>query len=93
MLDCLDYVTFDSGPGQMMLKAVKFFSECDPDNLNPLSIKEKVQRLMNLYEDGEKRLKANREKDLGRYREKFSLFLQGTNFSVTPETQRSLHLA
>ena len=32
MLDWLDYVTFDSGPGQMMLRAVAFFQEFEPGN-------------------------------------------------------------
>ena len=90
MLDCLDYVTFDSGPGQMMLRAVKFFNEYDPKKVKPLDIKQKAQRLMDLYEDGERRLKANREKDLARYRHEFGIFMAGKDFSVTPATQRSL---
>ena len=93
MFDWLEYVTFDSGPGQMMLKAVPFFSEYDPSKLKSLDFKQKAQQLMNLYEDGEKRLRANREKDLGKYRRKFDLFLKVQDFSVTPETQGSLNLA
>lgn len=31
MLDYLEYVTFDSGPGQIMLKAASFFRYYDPD--------------------------------------------------------------
>jgi len=54
MLDWLDYVTFDSGPGQMMLKAVRFFAEYDKREAKTLDIKAKVQKLMDLYEDGER---------------------------------------
>ncbi|MGO8751601.1 MAG: hypothetical protein ACLQNE_37140 [Thermoguttaceae bacterium] len=92
MLDCMDYVTFDSGPGQMMLKAVKFFTGCDPDTLPSLSIREKAQRLMDLLEDGEKRLKVNREKDLDRVRKSFMAFMEQGEFAVTQFTQRGLHL-
>jgi hypothetical protein len=92
MLDWLDYVTFDSGPGQMMLKAVKFFNEFDPANTKPKPIKDKVKRLMDLYEDGERRLKENREKDLADYRRQFLSFMADRDFVVTPETQESLNL-
>ena len=92
MLDWLDYVTFDSGPGQMMLKAVKFFHEFDPKNVKPLSITDKVRRLMALYEDGERRLKENRERDLEFYRQEFAAYMANKDFGVTPETQKSLLL-
>lgn len=92
MLDWLDYVSFDSGPGQMMLRAVKFFNEYDPKKIGALDIKAKVQKLMDLYEDGERRLKLNRESDLNRYRQEFSTFMASGDFVVTPETQRSLML-
>jgi hypothetical protein len=93
MLDWLDYVTFDSGPGQMMLKAVKFFTQYDPKTVIHLDIKQKAQRLMDLYEDGERRLKVNREKGLLHYRHEFDIFMAGNDFSVTLATQRSLRLA
>ncbi len=92
MLDWLDYVTFDSGPGQMMLRAVKFFKEFDPKNVVKADIGAKVQRLMDLYEDGERRLRTSRERDLGRYRERFQQFKALKEFVVTPDTQRSLRL-
>ena len=92
MLDWLEYVTFDSGPGQMMLKAVKFFNEFDPKETKLTTIKDKVKRLMDLYEDGERRLKENRESDLADYRRKFEAFMADKDFIVTPETQESLNL-
>lgn len=93
MLDWLDYVTFDSGPGQMMLKAVKFFDGYDPKRAIELDVRKKAQRLMDLYEDGERRLKENRERDLERYKREFRDFMVGNDFAVTPITQRSLLLA
>ena len=47
---------------------------------------------MELYEDGERRLKENRERDLEYYREQFNDFMAGRDFLVTEETQRSLGL-
>ena len=38
MLDWLDYVTFDSGPGQMMLKAIRFFADYDTREIETLDI-------------------------------------------------------
>lgn len=93
MLDWLDYVTFDSGPGQMMLKAVKFFDAFDAKKVKLLGIKDKVRRMMDLYEDGERRLKANRKRDLDRYKQEFRDFMADKHFVVSPETQRSLLLA
>ena len=91
--DWLEYVTFDSGPGQLMLKAVKFFNEFDPTAVKPTTtIKDKVRRLMDLYEDGERRLKENREKDLDDYRRHFEAFMIDNEIIVTPETQESLNL-
>ena len=92
MLDWLEYVTFDSGPGQMMLKAVKFFREFDPKVTKTITVREKVKRLMALYEDGELRLKDNRERDLTIYRRQFETFMSDKDFVVTPETQKALNL-
>jgi hypothetical protein len=92
MLDWLEWVTFDSGPGQMMLRAVKFFHEYDASKPRKLDIKAKVRKLMELYEDGERRLKENRERDLEYYREEFKTFMAEGHFVVTAETQRGLAL-
>lgn len=93
MLDWLDYVAFDSGPGQMMLKAAKFFHEYDPKTVRSLGMEDKFKQLMDLYEDGEQRLRQNRDRDLQDYRQRFQAFMTDKDFVVTPETQRSLLLA
>ena len=93
LLDWLDYVTFDSGPGQMMLKAGAFFAEYDPQRVQQdEDIKTKLAKLLALYEDGERRLRANRAIDLTKYREAVRAFMTSTDWAVTPETQRSLQL-
>ena len=56
MLEWLDYVTFDSGPGQLMLRARKFYENVDSVPPSGADIREKLKLLMKIYEDGEKRL-------------------------------------
>jgi uncharacterized protein YutD len=92
MLDCLDYITFDAGPGQLMLKASRFFSEYQAQAKNNKSIQQKVQRLMELYEDGEQRLRINRDQDLQKYRKEYESFLNDETFIVTSDTQKGLNL-
>ena len=92
MLDYLDYVTFDSGPGQMMLKSNAFFNAREqkivPEN-KPL--KDKVQKLISILEDGERRLVTNRAKKLTAVRSAASLY-DPTHHIVTPELQTIFNL-
>lgn len=90
MLDWLDYVTFDSGPGQMMLKAKTFFDAYDPATVKNKTMSEKVKSLFSLYEDGERRLRINRERDFGKYRDTVDRFLESSDWAVTTATQESL---
>jgi hypothetical protein len=93
MLDYLNYVTFDSGPGQMMLKAKHFFanySTAEPPKARTLS--EKVKGLMALLEDGEIRLRKNRDTKLQHFRTSVAAYLAGGIQPVTPETQQGLDL-
>ena len=92
MLDWLSYTTFDSGPGQMMLRAKAFFDAYDPTKVQTRTISEKVSDLFALYEDGERRLRVNRDRDLARYRDAVAKFLESDNWVVTPTTQESLSL-
>ena len=75
MLDYLDFLTFDSGPGQVMLKEKNFYEFCDGSADPPqLSITEKVGRLIELFEDGDRRLIENRSRKLGRIRRDFAKY-------------------
>jgi len=92
MLDWLDYVTFDAGPGQMMLKANAFFENYDPEKEPHLTISEKVSHLFDLYEDGVRRLNVNRENTLQSIRESVDNFHNQKDWAVTPLTQQELLL-
>lgn len=94
MLDYLDHVTFDSGPGQIMLKARGFFDALDNGFIpEPLTVMQKVDKLMRLLEDGERRLIVNRKHVLDRFREQIEKYHKRSVHLVTPKTQESLNLA
>ena len=92
MLDWLPYTTFDSGPGQMMLKAKAFFDAYNPSTVPARTLSQKVSCLLSLYKEGEKRLRDNRDRDLKKYRNAVAEFLDSDNWVVTSATQESLFL-
>jgi hypothetical protein len=92
MLDYLDYVHFDSGPGQIMLKAKNFFSVRENGAIpTARSLPEKVSALVRLLEDGERRLIINRKTGLKLIRKAVSAYNPSLHI-VTPETQAPLNL-
>lgn len=92
MLDWLDYVTFDAGPGQMMLHAAKFYADFDADARKRLTIKQKLEKLVALYKDGDRRLRENRRRSLKQITDSFDVFMKTDGLSVTSETQKGLNL-
>jgi len=69
MLDYLSFVTFDSGPGQAMLREKQFYDAADAGYQPPaLSVAEKIERCMDLMEDGDRRLIENRKRKMERLR-------------------------
>lgn len=71
MLDYLDFITFDSGPGQSMLKEKQFY-DAFASGFQPeaMTLAQKLQKMIDLYEDGNRRLLENRQKKLDRIRAK-----------------------
>ena len=83
MLDYLDYITFDSGPGQAMLKERLFYEACRRgEKLPSLTLAQKLEKMIDLYEDGNRRLFENREKKLDRIRVKVRLYKQRENHVI-----------
>ena len=69
MLEYLDFITFDAGPGQAMLKERQFYDAFDRGEKRPLlNVTQKVTQLVALLEDGDKRLIANRQAKMIRLR-------------------------
>lgn len=63
ILDHLDVTTFDSGPGQIMLKERLFYQRM-ADNAAPQAstLEEKIARLFEMLEDADRRLQENRQR-------------------------------
>jgi hypothetical protein len=69
LLDYLDFVNFDAGPGQVMLKERELYRALTEGVTPPqLDLLQKVQRCMAIMEDGYRRLQQNRELQLQKYR-------------------------
>lgn len=63
ILDYLDFMHFDAGPGQIMLRSDRFYAHLEQDGTaRSLNLADTVKRLVELRRDGDKRLAANREK-------------------------------
>jgi hypothetical protein len=95
MLDMGEFLTFDSGPGQLMLKAAKFFDATKPGVYRPQkspNFADRVSLMLDMLEDGERRLRQNRDADLKKYRSLVERFRGNTVGSVTPATQVGLNL-
>jgi len=93
MLDYLNYVTFDAGPGQAMLMANKFFAaQSGSTHIPKRTMKEKIEKLMTLIKSGHQRLTENRADSLKLYQEKVRDYLRSDQHSVTVETQKELNL-
>lgn len=84
MLDYLDFITFDSGPGQAMLREKQFYEAVDGGFVPPvLTMAEKVSRLVDLIEDGDRRLFENRAKKMARLRDAFEAYKQTDGHAVS----------
>ncbi len=92
ILDWLPHIAFDAGPGQMMLKSKNFFQHYDSHSVPTRTLSEKLGDLFAHYQDGQQRLKENRERDLAKYRDALAEFLKSANQDVTPDTQKGLGL-
>ncbi len=75
MLDNLDFITFDSGPGQAMLREKQFYKAFGSGSrVQERTLAEKLEKMIDLYEDGNRRLFENRETKLDRIRAKYRLY-------------------
>lgn len=79
LLDWTDFITYDAGPGQIMLRENEFYEEFDSGK-RPASrpIPEKAGFLFNLFERKIEVLLANRQKRLKRQRRQLERFSEAT---------------
>lgn len=82
LLDWTDFITYDAGPGQIMLKEQDFYDAYDSGSAPPCrSIQEKVSRLFDLFEQRVEALFQNRRRRLRRQRKQLERF-DDAHFSV-----------
>jgi hypothetical protein len=75
LLDWLDFVAYDAGPGQLMLRERDFFNALSSGHQpGKRTMAEKVDRLFVQFESGVDVLISNRKNRLTRQRKKFSDF-------------------
>jgi hypothetical protein len=91
ILGYLDYTTFDSGPGQMMLKEQAFYEAIDRGvPPSEVTMAGKIDRLVAMLEDADRRLFENRRRKFDRIRKSLDLY-RGIDGHVVDQT--GLHLA
>ena len=91
MLDYLDCLSFDSGPGQIMLKSEHFFDGDEPVDAVPRSLLQKAEYLMQMLEVGDSQLVENREKRRKELQEMIGKYKARENFIVTPDSQKKFN--
>lgn len=75
LLDWTDFITYDAGPGQIMLKEQDFYDAYDSGSAQPnRSIQEKVGQLFGLFEQQVEALFENRRMRLRRQRTRLEQF-------------------
>ena len=87
-------VTFNAGPGQMMLKAERFFGLLDrgfaPDSA---TLREKVSALMDLYLLGERNLMRDRRRDREKFKLSYEKFIDDSRpFAIDAERQKEFEI-
>ena len=84
-------VAFDAGPGQTMLKAKQFFGLLSKGTQpKKLTVWEKMSMLMDLYREGDRRLRENRDKALQEFEECYERFASDKTrgkFTIDKEKQ------
>lgn len=87
LLDYLDYMAYDSGPGQIMLKAGSFFAAVESGVVpKKRTLGQKVQRLVEMLKDGDLRLAENRKRVLAQLVARAKRYNESHHI-VTPQTQ------
>ena len=92
MLDYLDYLSFDSGPGQIMLQSESFFGDIETQASVVRSFPEKADYLMNMLEDGDRRLIKNRKQKREELRGMIERYKCRENFAISAADQKEFNL-
>ena len=88
LLDWLEFISYDAGPGQIMLREQNFYEAFDSGYMpQERSIQEKTSLLFKMFEEQVQVLISNRESMIRAQREEFEVFMQ-TTFVVDQSSMR-----
>lgn len=88
LLDWTDFVTYDAGPGQIMLREREFYDAFESGHTSTeMPLAGKVETLFARFEEGVRSLFANRQQRLKRQRKLFEKFAK-TQFTVDQSKMR-----
>lgn len=95
LLDITAYITFDAGPGQLMLKAGPFFRAIQSGRMpkSDMDLKQKIEKLFELLRDGEERLRRNRAARFARTTQKLTTYLHDADLTIQPDNQKNFRLS
>ncbi len=82
MLDYLACMTFDAGPGQIMMKEKMFYDAVAKDYPPASSMETKIAKLLEMYPDGIERLRSNRLETLSDLQQKHDDYKQRSVHSL-----------
>ena len=91
MLEHLDYLIFDSGPGQIMLQAESFFQNFKPNNTISRTHIQKVEFILEMLAEGDQQLIVNRKSRSDKLRNLADKYKQSGVFVVSPDNQKSFN--
>lgn len=92
MLDYIEFLSFDSGPGQIMLRAQDFFEQFESHNIATRNLLTKAEYLMEMLKEGDERLQANRDAKRGELVEMMEQYRAHGDFDVSFDNQREFNL-
>lgn len=88
LLDWLEFIAYDAGPGQIMLREQEFYDAFDAGHQPPArSIQQKATALFDLFEEQVQVLINNRLERLHNQRQQLTAFLRA-DFAVNQSTMR-----
>lgn len=93
MLDYLEYLHFDSGPGQIMLRSKNFFESFNSHEIKSRDFPAKADFLMNMLEEADKKLFINRTGKREELQEMVNQYKRLETFKISPHDQEELNLA
>ena len=92
MLDYVEYLSFDSGPGQIMLKSDAFFRDYESLNIASRTLLTKAEYLIDMLKDADHRLFINREQKREELIQMINKYKSQKDYSISADNQAIFNL-